>query len=134
NHEYMVKIREAKIAKIAEHIPSLQLEAGPEKGDLLILGWGSTFGAIQSVTQEMLNRGKLVAHAHLRYIKPFPRNLGDILSKFKQVLIPEINNGQLSRLIRDQFLVDVKQYNKIQGMPIAKAELEHDVIQLLENT
>ncbi len=133
NHEYMVKIREAKIQKIANHIPEVTLEAGPESGDLLILGWGSTYGAIQSVTNTMLQQGKSVAHAHLRYIKPFPKNLGTILKNYQRVLIPEINNGQLAKLIRDQFLVDVIQYNKIQGMPISKAELAHEVTELLAN-
>ena len=133
NHEYMVKIREEKIQKIADQLPPLTLEAGPEKGDLLLLGWGSTYGAIQSVTQSMLSQGRSVAHAHIRHIKPFPKNLETILNNYKQVLIPEINNGQLSKLIRDQFLVKVKQYNKIQGMPISKAELEHEVLQILEN-
>ncbi len=133
NHEYMVKIREAKIAKISDHIPPLKLESGPEKGELLMLGWGSTFGVIHSVTQMMQARGRSVSHAHLRYIKPFPKNLQEILESFDQVLVPEINNGQLARLIRDHFLIDVRQYNKIQGMPISKSELEHEVLQILEN-
>ena len=131
NHEYMVKIREAKIEKVADHVPPLSLEAGPEKGDLLILGWGSTFGVIQSVTNRMLKQGKSVAHAHLRYIKPFPRNLGEVMSNYEKVLIPEINNGQLARIIRDHYLIDVIQYNKIQGMPISKSELEHAVTEIL---
>ncbi len=132
NHEYMVKIREERIEKIAEFIPEQDIEIGPESGDLLLLGWGSTYGTIQSVVNTMLAKGHSVSHAHLRYIKPFPRNLGDLLSKFKRVMIPEINNGQLARLIRDKYLTDVIQYNKIQGMPIAKSELEHAVLEILE--
>ena len=131
NHEYMVKIREAKVEKIADHIPALGFEAGEEFGDLLILGWGSTYGAIRSVVESLLKQGKSVSHAHLRHIKPFPKNLGAVMSRFDKVLIPEINNGQLSKLIRDKYLVDVYQYNKIQGMPITKAELEHAALEVL---
>jgi len=123
NHEYMVKIREAKIEKIAAFIPSQEIEEGPEQGDLLVLGWGSTYGAIKSAVRELLDEGYSVAHAHLRYIRPFPKNLGNLLKRYKKVLIPEINNGQLSKLIRDAFLLEVVQFNKIQGVPITKQEL-----------
>ncbi len=132
NHEYMVKIREAKIEKIAHFIPEQVIEAGPEEGNLLILGWGSTFGAIQSVVRSLNQRGLAVAHAHVRYIKPFPRNLGDLMRNYKKVLVPELNNGQLSTLIRDKYLIDVYQYNKIQGMPISKIELEHAALETLD--
>ncbi|NND06248.1 MAG: 2-oxoacid:acceptor oxidoreductase subunit alpha [Saprospiraceae bacterium] len=132
NHEYMVKIREERIEKIAEFIPELQIVSGLEQGDLLILGWGSTYGTIHSVVDKMLSQGHMIAHAHLRHIKPFPRNLDRILRSYKHVLIPELNNGQLSSLIRDKYLIDVKQYNKIQGMPISKSELEHAVLEILE--
>jgi 2-oxoglutarate ferredoxin oxidoreductase subunit alpha len=87
---------------------------------------------IEAVTNALLREGKSVAHAHLRYIKPLPKNLGEILKRFKHVLIPEINTGQLARVIRDKFLIDVKQYNKIQGTPITKSELTHAVRELLD--
>jgi 2-oxoglutarate/2-oxoacid ferredoxin oxidoreductase subunit alpha len=130
NHEYMVKIREAKVETIADYIPPLEIESGVEKGDLLILGWGSTYGVIESATLQLLSEGYRVAHAHLRYIRPLPRNLGEILRNYDRVLIPEINNGQLSKIIRDKFLIPVLQYNKIQGVPITIAELTDFVKQL----
>jgi len=133
NHEYMVKIREARIEKIAEYIPLQEIETGAEEGDLLIVGWGSTFGAIESVTHSLIAKGRAVSHVHIRHLKPFPKNLSEIFSRFKSVLVPEINNGQLSKLLRDQFLLPLHQYNKIQGMPITKAELEHEALQILDN-
>jgi 2-oxoglutarate/2-oxoacid ferredoxin oxidoreductase subunit alpha len=123
NHQLMVKIREEKVARIADHIPPQRLDSGPEKGDLLVLGWGSTYGAIKSAAAELQRDGFAVAHAHLRYLRPFPANLGEIIRNFKTVLIPEINNGQLIKIIRDQFLVDAKGYHKIMGVPITKSEL-----------
>jgi 2-oxoglutarate ferredoxin oxidoreductase subunit alpha len=123
NHQLMVKIREDKIAKIADHIPLQKLDSGPEKGDLLLLGWGSTYGAIKSAVMELQQEGFAVSHAHLRYVRPFPANLGEILKKFKQVLIPELNNGQLIKIIRDQFFIDAKGYQKVMGVPFTKTEL-----------
>jgi 2-oxoglutarate ferredoxin oxidoreductase subunit alpha len=123
NHQLMVKIRESKIEKIAEYIPEQRLDNGPEKGEVLVLGWGSTYGAIKSAVHELLAEGYEVAHAHLRYVRPFPRNLGDILKNYEHVLIPEINNGQLIKIIRDKYLIDAKGYNKIMGVPITKGEL-----------
>ena len=119
----MVKLRQEKVDKIADHIPLQKLDNGPEKGKLLILGWGSTYGAIKSAVAELQQEGVSVSHAHLRYLRPFPRNLGTIISGFDQVLVPEINNGQLIKIIRDQFLVDAKGYNKIMGVPITKTEM-----------
>ncbi len=123
NHQHMVKIRQAKVDRIADYIPEQQLDSGPEKGKLLVLGWGSTYGAIKSAVAELQHEGYAVSHAQLRYLRPFPRNLGTILKSFEQVLIPEINNGQLIKIIRDEFFVDAKGYNKIMGIPITKTEL-----------
>src|SRR5580692_791598 len=123
NHQLMVRIREEKVARIADHIPPQQLDSGPEKGDLLVLGWGSTYGAIKSAVAELQKEGYAVSHAHLRHLRPFPSNLGEIIRNFKQVLIPEINNGQLIKIIRDQYFVDAKGYHKIMGIPITKTEL-----------
>ncbi|MEM7654873.1 MAG: 2-oxoacid:acceptor oxidoreductase subunit alpha [Bacteroidota bacterium] len=131
NHEKMIKIREAKVEKIAELIPEQEIELGPDKGKVLILGWGSTFGVIKAVTKQLLGEGHEVAHAHLRYLRPFPRNLGEMLNRYDKVLIPEINNGQLSRLIRDYYLREVEQFNKIQGVPITHAELLAAVQEML---
>lgn len=132
NHEFMVKTRENKVEMIADFLPEQEIEAGPEKGELLIVGWGSTYGAIASVTRSLIAEGRSVAHTHLRHIKPFPKNLGTLLQQYDKVLVPELNNGQLARLLRDKFLVPVYQYNKIQGTPITKSELEHAVLQLLD--
>ena len=123
NHQLMVKIRQEKVDKIADHIPLQKLDSGPEKGDLLVLGWGSTYGAIKSAAAELQLEGYKVSHAHLRYLRPFPKNLGDLLKSFDKVLIPEINNGQLIKIIRDQYFIDAKGYNKIMGIPITKTEM-----------
>jgi 2-oxoglutarate ferredoxin oxidoreductase subunit alpha len=123
NHQLMVKIREEKVDKIANDIPEQHLDSGAEKGKLLVIGWGSTYGVIKSAVAELQSQGQEVSHAHIRYLRPFPRNLGDIIKNFDQVLVPEINNGQLIKIIRDKYLVDAKAYNKIMGIPITKGEL-----------
>ncbi len=123
NHQLMVKIRQEKVDKIAEYIPEQKLDSGPEKGKILVLGWGSTYGAIKSALSELQAKGHAISHAHLRYVRPFPKNLGDIIKNFDTVLIPEINNGQLIKIIRDVYYVDAKGYNKIMGVPITKTEL-----------
>ncbi len=114
----MVKLRQEKVDKIADYIPHQKLDSGREKGKLLVLGWGSTYGSIKTAVAELQKEGLAVSHAHLRYIRPFPKNLGHILDNFDQVLIPELNNGQLIRIIRDQYLVDAVGYNKIMGIPL----------------
>jgi 2-oxoglutarate ferredoxin oxidoreductase subunit alpha len=123
NHEHMVKTREEKVNRIADYIPLQKLDSGAATGKVLVLGWGSTYGAIKSACAELQLEGHAVSHAHLRYIRPFPRNLGEILKGFDTVLVPEINNGQLIRIVRDQFFVDAIPYNKIKGVPITKTEL-----------
>ncbi|MGQ0737974.1 MAG: 2-oxoacid:acceptor oxidoreductase subunit alpha [Bacteroidota bacterium] len=123
NHQHMVKTRQAKVDMIADYIPEQKLDSGPEKGKILVLGWGSTYGAIKSACTELQAKGHAVSHAHLRYVRPFPKNLGDIIKNFDKVLIPEINNGQLIRIIRDVYYVDARGYNKIMGVPITKTEL-----------
>ncbi|MBM3414604.1 MAG: 2-oxoacid:acceptor oxidoreductase subunit alpha [Bacteroidetes bacterium] len=131
NHQLMIKLRQEKIDKIAEYIPEQKLDSGPEKGKILVLGWGSTYGAIKSAVAELQARGQAVSHAHLRYVRPFPRNLGQLIKNFDQVLIPEINNGQLIKIIRDTYLVDAKGYNKIMGVPITTTELVHCLEEML---
>jgi 2-oxoglutarate/2-oxoacid ferredoxin oxidoreductase subunit alpha len=123
NHQHMINTRQAKVDKIADYIPLQKLDSGPDKGKILVLGWGSTYGAIKSACAELQAKGHAVSHAHLRYIRPFPKNLGDILKNFDTVLIPEINNGQLIKIIRDVYFVDAKGYNKVMGVPITKTEL-----------
>jgi len=127
NHQHMVKTRQAKVDKIADYIPLQEIDNGPEKGKVLVLGWGSTFGSIKSAVAELLAEGRSVAHAHLRYMRPFPKNLGDILRNYETVIVPEINNGQLIKIIRDVYFVDAKGYNKIMGIPITKTELVEEL-------
>jgi len=131
NHEFMVKSREAKVDKIADYIPLQTIDSGAEKGKVLILGWGSTYGTIKSTALHLQSQGKQVSHAHIKYMRPFPKNLGDILKNFETVVIPEINNGQLIKIIRDKYFVDAKGYNKIMGVPITKQELVTAVEQYL---
>ena len=123
NHQHMTNVREAKVENIADNIPLQTIDSGEEKGKVLVLGWGSTYGAIKSTVLELQKEGFSVSHAHIRYIRPFPKNLGEILKNFDKVLIPEINNGQLIKIIRDKYLVDAKGYNKVAGLPITKDEL-----------
>ena len=127
NHEHMVKTRQAKVDMIANYIPEQKIDSGAEKGKVLVLGWGSTFGSIKSAVHELLAEGHAVSHAHIRYMRPFPKNLGEIIKNFDTVLIPEINNGQLIKIIRDVYLVDAKPYNKIKGTPITKGELVAEI-------
>ncbi|MEO9003104.1 MAG: 2-oxoacid:acceptor oxidoreductase subunit alpha [Ginsengibacter sp.] len=131
NHQLMVKIRQEKIDKIADYIPEQAIDNGPEKGKVLVLGWGSTYGAIKSAVAELLKEDESVSHVHLRYVRPFPRNLGSLIKNFDKVLIPELNNGQLIKIIRDQFLVDAKGFNKIMGIPFTKLELIDEIKKLL---
>ncbi len=127
NHQLMVKIRQEKVDKIAEYIPEQKIDSGPASGKILVLGWGSTFGAIKSAVGELQAQGHAVSHAHLRHMRPFPKNLGEILKNFETVLIPEINNGQLIKIIRDVYFIDAKGYNKIMGVPITKTELVEEI-------
>jgi len=131
NHQFMVKLRQEKVDLIAQYIPEQKLDSGAESGKVLVIGWGSTFGAIKSACIELQSKGVSVSHAHLRYIRPFPKNLGDIIKNFDHVLIPEINNGQLIKIIRDKFMVDAKGFNKIMGTPIYKAELIEAIEQIV---
>ena len=121
NHQHMVETRAKKIAMAADFIDELEVD-GPDKGTL-VLSWGGTYGACRTAVKTCQANGKSVAHAHLRWINPFPKNLGEILKRYDNVLVPELNAGQLSILIRDQFMVDAKGFNKIKGKPFAVGEL-----------
>jgi 2-oxoglutarate ferredoxin oxidoreductase subunit alpha len=123
NHEKMVKIRAAKIDGIANHIPLQAIDSGNEKGKLLILAWGGTYGTIKSAVKSAREQGLDVSHAHVRYMNPLPKNLGEVISNFEKVLIPELNNGQLIKIIRDKYLVDAKGLNKIKGLPFTVEEV-----------
>lgn len=123
NHEFMVKLRAEKVDRIALSIPLQGIDNGPAKGKLLVLAWGSTYGSVKTAVKRALLEGYSVAHAHLRYIQPMPSNLGEILNNYDHVLIPEINNGQLVKLIRDKFLIPAEGMNKIKGIPFTSEEL-----------
>jgi len=131
NHELMVKIRQEKVDRIADFIPLQTIDNGNSKGKLLILGWGSTYGSIKTAVKTAILEGHDVSHAHLKYMNPFPKNLGELLKNFDKVLIPEMNNGQLIKVIRDKYLVDAKGLNKIQGMPFTSVEIKEKIIEMV---
>ncbi len=130
NHHEMTLVRAARVARAAQDIPDLEV-TGPASGDVLLLGWGGTYGAITSAAEDARKQGKSVASAHLRYLNPFPSNLPDVLSRYKHVIIPELNNGQLALLIRGRFLVDAIPFNKISGQPFKIAEIVSKVDEVL---
>ena len=131
NHHQMVKIRAAKVDKIADYIPLQELESGSENSKLIVVGWGSTFGAIKTAVRDLASEGVDVAHTQIKYIQPMPNNLGDILSNYDKILVPEMNNGQLIKLIRDRYLVDAKPLNKIKGMPFEAQEIKSAILNML---
>ncbi|HEX6116243.1 MAG TPA: 2-oxoacid:acceptor oxidoreductase subunit alpha [Solirubrobacterales bacterium] len=126
NHAEMTRLRAAKVAGIADDIGALEVD-DPDGADMLVLGWGSTFGAVKGACRRVRLRGGRVARAHLHHLNPLPRNTGEIVRSYEQVLVPETNTGQLRRIIRDEFLVDAQGYNKMEGLPIFAEELD-DVI------
>jgi 2-oxoglutarate ferredoxin oxidoreductase subunit alpha len=130
NHEKMVRIRAAKIAGIAKDIPPAEV-VGEETGKLLVIGWGSTYGAITTAISVLQARGAPVSYVHLRHLNPFPENLGKVISSFDRVLIPEMNMGQLLLIIRAEFLVDAVGFNKIQGQPFKISELVDKIEEVL---
>lgn len=123
NHQRMVKVRAAKVAKIADSIPLQELDNGSATGDVLVIGWGSTYGVVKTAVSQCITEGISVSHAQIRYIEPFPRNLGELIKGFKTVIIPEMNNGQLVKIIRDRYLIDAKGINKIKGIPFSTDEI-----------
>lgn len=132
NHHKMVMNRVNKVAGIANYIPLQEVE-GPQSGKLLVMSWGGTFGAVRTAVKSCTDQGKSVAHTHLRYMNPFPRNLGEIVKRYEKVLIPELNTGQLRLLIRAKYLVDAQGFNKIQGKPFLVHEVVSKIDELLES-
>ncbi len=122
NHEAMTKVRAAKVAGIAKDIPLQQINGEPT-GDLLVVSWGGTYGAVTNAVDDCRSRGLSVSGVHLKYLNPLPSNLGTILRGFKKIIVPELNNGQLTRVLRSEFLVDAQGFNKIQGKPFKVAEI-----------
>jgi 2-oxoglutarate ferredoxin oxidoreductase subunit alpha len=133
NHHHMIKLRAEKIERIADDIPAQEVE-GEASGDLLVVGWGSTYGAIKSAVSGARERGLPVSQTHLRYLNPFPKNLGEILRSYKQILVPEINNGQLITLLRAKYLLPAVGFNVIKGLPLAADEIESRIDELLGGT
>ena len=129
NHQMMCKLRREKIDRIAETIPPIEIN-GDESGDLLVVGWGSTYGAITSAVDHCRARGVDVSSIHLRYLDPLPRDLGDVLGRFKRILVPEMNLGQLLHVLRAKYLVDAKGFNKIKGKPFMISEIEAKITEL----
>lgn len=133
NHQKMVQEREQKVQRIAHRLPPLHYVLGNEADDLLILGWGSTYGAIRIAVQEMRKQGHRVAQAHLRWIHPFPTNLKEILNNHAHILVPELNGGQLCSLLRSTFLKDAQSLSKVQGLPFLAAEIVEAATSLLHH-
>jgi 2-oxoglutarate/2-oxoacid ferredoxin oxidoreductase subunit alpha len=131
NHQKMVYLRQQKIDNIALSIPLQELDSGPESGDLLVLGWGSTYGIIKTALIQLREEGVDVSHAHLRHLNPFPRNLEELLRRHRNILVPENNNGQLVRIIRDKFLLPAIPFNKIKGQPFTVSEMKNRIWEIL---
>jgi 2-oxoglutarate/2-oxoacid ferredoxin oxidoreductase subunit alpha len=131
NHERMTELRAAKIAGIADNIPPLEVDH-EEGAELLVLGWGSTSGAIRAAVRRVRGGGHKVAAAHLRHLSPLPRNTGDVVRSYPKVLVPEMNTGQLVRMIRAEFLVPAEGFNKVQGLPIVPEELENEILRRIQ--
>ncbi len=133
NHEFMVKMRTEKVERIANEIPLAEVEGDPQ-GDLLVVGWGGTYGSIKSAVARHRQKGNSVSHLHLRWLNPMPRNVGEILYKFKHILVPELNLGQLVKVLRAKYLVPAVGLNKIQGLPFKSIEIENKIEEILRGT
>ncbi len=131
NHDHMVRLRAEKVARIAKDVPPVVVH-GDERGGLLVLGWGSTAGAVTGAVNAARRKGLAVSRAHLRHLNPFPANLGEVLSRFEKVLVPEMNLGQLAFLLRGHYLKDVISYNKVQGLPFTRQQILQKILEILE--
>ncbi len=132
NHQTMVKLRADKINRIADFIPLQTVDQGEMHSKLLLLSWGSTYGAIKSACKELIFEGYSVSHIHLRHIHPFPKNLGDLLKGFGHVIVPELNSGQLVKMVRSEFLVNAQPVSKVKGLPFSSAEIKAEVIKYFQ--
>jgi 2-oxoglutarate ferredoxin oxidoreductase subunit alpha len=130
NHEHMCTLRAQKVERIADFLPEQEVD-GPPEGELLVLSWGGTYGSVLGAVRRLQDKGRAVAHIHLRYLNPFPRNLGELLGGYRKVLIPELNFGQLALLVRGRFLVDAVSYSKLKGRPFSVSELERRMEEML---
>jgi 2-oxoglutarate ferredoxin oxidoreductase subunit alpha len=130
NHDHMVRTRAEKVRRVAQEIPPTSIN-GPATGDLIVVGWGGTYGAITSAVERAQGEGKSVAAIHLRHLNPLPPDLGHILREYRKVLVPEINSGQLVRVLRAEYLVDAVGFNRVRGLPLASEEIHEAINQLL---
>jgi 2-oxoglutarate ferredoxin oxidoreductase subunit alpha len=133
NHELMVHLRADKVDRIADRLPAIEVTGDVDDAELLVLGWGSTWGAIDGAMSRARRAGHRVAHAHLVHLNPFPRNLGDVLRRYPRILVPEMNLGQLSRLVRAEYLVDARSVTKVRGLPFTASELEQAIVDQLKD-
>ncbi len=133
NHDLMVRTRQAKVDRIAESLPPIVVDDPSGQAGVLVLGWGSTYGPIGAAVRQVRNKGLQVAQVHLRHLNPFPKDLGQVLSRYDKVLVPEMNLGQLSMLLRSRYLVDVIGYNYVRGLPLRAAELADALTDLVEH-
>lgn len=131
NHQRMTDMRQKKVDSIAKFIPEQKIDSGKNSGDILVLGWGSTYGTIRTAVSELIEDGINISHAHIKYLNPFPKNLEKLISGFKHVIVPEINNGQLVRLIRDKFMISATGINKVKGRPFFVDELKNEIKEVL---
>jgi 2-oxoglutarate ferredoxin oxidoreductase subunit alpha len=134
NHDLMVRTRQAKVDRVADSIPPLRVDDPGGRAEILVLGWGSTYGPAAAACRRVRSAGGQVAHAHLRHLNPFPANLGEVVRGYRKVLIPEMNLGQLALLIRAKYLVDAVGYNKVRGLPFTSAELTDVINGLIGDT
>jgi len=130
NHEYMTEMRARKVANLAKELPPTEIE-GDDSGDVLVVGWGGTYGAIRTAVEDMRAQGKSVSRIHIHYLNPLPLDIGDILKRFKKILVPEINCGQLVQLLKAKYLVDAIPMNKVQGLPFFSSEIEEKIDEIL---
>ena len=130
NHERMVRLRAAKVSAVLQDVPDA-VPAGDPEGDLLLVGWGSTYGAITAALRAQRDKGRRIGHVHLRHLNPLPRNLGDLMKRYKTVVVPEMNMGQLLWVLRAKYLVDAQGFNKIQGKPFKQSEIEAKIEEVL---
>jgi 2-oxoglutarate ferredoxin oxidoreductase subunit alpha len=131
NHDFMVRTRQAKVDRVADSIPPLEVDDPDGRARVLVLGWGSTYGPIGAAVRRVRRAGHHVAQTHLRHLNPFPRDLGEVLKRYDHVLVPEMNLGQLSMLLRARYLVDVVGYNHVRGLPLKAAELAEAIAELV---
>ena len=130
NHQHMIHTRQQKVANVADDVPPQEV-VGPRQGKLLVVSWGGTFGSCYTAVRRCQDQGHSVAHAHLRYLNPLPRNLGEILNSYEKILVPELNLGQLSFVLRARFLKDAIGLNKVKGKPFTVGEVVQRIRELI---